>query len=64
MAMIAVRIMSIVSVSLFGRAAILANEGHEQQAEHVEAGHEGGDDADHPIDLLPAVEACQRISSF
>ena len=46
---------------LFGSgAAIVSEEGHEQQAEHVEAGHERGDSAHGPEDMA-AVRAAEGL---
>src|SRR5258708_33255210 len=42
--------MSVVSVRIYFRSAVVAKESHVQQAEHVEGCNERGDDAECPVD--------------
>ena len=67
---VAVRIVTMGSVGMSVivdlRAAVVAEECHEQQAEHVERSHERGDHADQPVtpSFRDAEYAFHRISSL
>ncbi len=40
-------------MAVLGSVSLLSHEGHEPHAEHVERGHESGDDSEHPEDGEP-----------